>query len=112
MNICLYNLCHYLRFREAMGMKVVAALKKGDPGVTHAALDALCALLHPMHADYDLRQEQLNKSSLLSSKKFLEGLLDMWTEHVVGFKSFSLLLCLFFLLNFVIVCFRIKVAVH
>lgn len=64
---------------------MVAALRKGDPGVAHAALDALCALLHPMHADYDLRQEQLNKSSLLSSKNFLEGLLDMWTEHVVRY---------------------------
>ena len=32
--------------------------------------------------DYDLRQEQLNKSSLLSSEKFLDGLLDMWTTQV------------------------------
>ena len=35
-----------------------------------------------MHQDYDLRQEQLNKSSLLSSEKFLDGLLDMWTTQV------------------------------
>ena len=36
-----------------------------------------------MHEDYDLRQEQYNKQSLLSSERFLDGLLDMWTTHVV-----------------------------
>lgn len=35
-----------------------------------------------MNADYDIKQEQLNKSSLLSSKPFLESLLNMWTDHV------------------------------
>ena len=38
-----------------------------------------------MHDDYDLRQEQLNKSSLLSSKAFLESLLEMFVEHIVSF---------------------------
>ena len=38
----------------------------------------------PMHDDYDLRQEQLNKTSLLSSKKFLENLLDLFSTHVVS----------------------------
>ena len=37
-----------------------------------------------MHDDYDLRQEQLNKMSLLSSRKFLETLLEMFNEHVVS----------------------------
>jgi hypothetical protein len=36
-----------------------------------------------MHNDYDLRQEQLNKTSLLSSKKFLEGLMEIFISHVV-----------------------------
>ena len=36
-----------------------------------------------MHDDYDLRQEQLNKASILSTKKFLEGLLEMFNTHVV-----------------------------
>lgn len=36
-----------------------------------------------MHDEYDLRQEQLNKYSLLSSKKFLETLLDTFNVHVV-----------------------------
>lgn len=37
-----------------------------------------------MHNDYDLKQEQLNKSSLMSSKKFLEGLLEIFNRHVVS----------------------------
>lgn len=69
-------------FRESVGLKVVKALKREDESVTHAAIDMICALMHPMHDDYDLRQEQLNKSSLLSSQKFLESLLEMWIGHV------------------------------
>lgn len=41
--------------------------------------------LQPMHDDYDLRQEQLNKASLLSSKKFLENLLEKFITNVVHF---------------------------
>ena len=37
-----------------------------------------------MHDNYDLRQEQLNKSSLLSSKKFLGTLLEIFSAHVVS----------------------------
>ncbi|XP_046608377.1 dnaJ homolog subfamily C member 13 isoform X1 [Neodiprion virginianus] len=69
-------------FREAIGNKVVKALKRQDCGVTQAAMDCICALMQPMHEDCDLRQEQLNKSSLLSSTKFLDSLLDMWISHV------------------------------
>ncbi|XP_034177741.1 receptor mediated endocytosis 8 isoform X3 [Osmia lignaria lignaria] len=69
-------------FREAIGHKVVKALKRQDFGVTQAAIDCICALMQPMHDDCDLRQEQLNKSSLLSSNKFLESLLDMWINHI------------------------------
>ncbi|KAJ8336734.1 hypothetical protein SKAU_G00379540 [Synaphobranchus kaupii] len=42
----------------------------------------LCALMCPMHDDYDLRQEQLNKASLLSSNNFLENLLEMLISNV------------------------------
>ncbi|XP_054717127.1 dnaJ homolog subfamily C member 13-like [Uloborus diversus] len=69
-------------FREKLGLKVVKALKRGNAGVEHASVDMLCTLMQPMHDDYDLRQEQLNKSSLLSSKKFLESLLGMFVEHI------------------------------
>jgi DnaJ family protein C protein 13 len=85
-----YSVCFYAkdRFRESVGVKVVKALKKEDEGVTHAAIDMVCALMHPMHDNYDLRQEQLNKSSLLSSSKFLENLLTMWISHLVSLKEY------------------------
>ena len=35
-----------------------------------------------MHSEYDLRQEQLNKNSLLASKTFLESLLDVMKQHI------------------------------
>jgi DnaJ family protein C protein 13 len=68
-----------------IGVKVAKSLKLGHDGVSHAAIDMLCTLMEPMHEDFDLKQEQLNKSSLLSSDRFLDGLLDMWTTHVVSF---------------------------
>lgn len=61
----------------------MASLRRNDLAVTYAAIDMLNSLMHSMNADYDLKQEQLNKSSLLSSKSFLDSLLDMWTSHVV-----------------------------
>uniref|UniRef100_A0AAR5P1B7 J domain-containing protein n=2 Tax=Dendroctonus ponderosae TaxID=77166 RepID=A0AAR5P1B7_DENPD len=69
-------------FRESIGIKVITALKRNNHGVTHAAMDMICALMHPMHDDYDLKQEQLNKSLLLQTKPFLESLLNMWTTHI------------------------------
>lgn len=77
-------------FREAIGGRVVKALKRQDWGVTQAAIDCICALMQPMHDDCDLRQEQLNKSSLLSNNKFLESLLDMWLSHIVRISLFFL----------------------
>uniref|UniRef100_A0A8C4R869 DnaJ homologue subfamily C GRV2/DNAJC13 N-terminal domain-containing protein n=1 Tax=Eptatretus burgeri TaxID=7764 RepID=A0A8C4R869_EPTBU len=70
------------RFRERLGVKVVKALKRNNDGVAHAAVDMLCALMCPMHEDYDLRQEQLNKASLLSSRRFLESILEMFSLHL------------------------------
>jgi len=57
--------------------------------MTLAGMSHVC---QPMHDDYDLRQEQMNKASILSTKKFLEGLLEMFTMHVVLVTSFELLL--------------------
>ena len=65
---------HLAGFREKLGLKVVRALHKNRDHVTQAAVDVLCALMEPMYDDSDLRQEQLNKSSLLSSTKFLDGI--------------------------------------
>jgi DnaJ family protein C protein 13 len=36
-----------------------------------------------MHDNYDIRQEQINKASLLSSDKFIDSLLDILTINVV-----------------------------
>lgn len=63
-------------FREKLGLKVVRALQRDRDHVTQSAIDVLCALMEPMYDESDLRQEQLNKSSLLSSTKFLEGTSD------------------------------------
>ena len=66
------------------------ALKRGDDGITHACVDFLCALMQPMHDNFDLRQEQMNKSSLLSSKAFLENnLLDALKDHIVSDHLFA-----------------------
>ncbi|WAR09956.1 DJC13-like protein [Mya arenaria] len=82
------------KMREKVGLKVVKALKRNDEGVKHASLDMLCALMQPMHDDYDLRQEQLNKTSLLSSQKFLKTLLEITGALVISamldFLTFSL----------------------
>lgn len=60
------------------------ALKRENEAITHAAIDMICALMQPMHQDYDLHREQLNKSSLLSTQVFLKALLDMWVAHIVS----------------------------
>ena len=73
------------RMREKLGLKVVKALKRENDGVTHAAIDMLNALLVPMHDNYELRQEQLNKTSLLSSQTFLENLLKKFTTNAVSY---------------------------
>lgn len=69
-------------FRESMGQRVVSSLRRKDLAVTYASIDMINSLMHSMHIDYDLKQEQLNKSSLLHSKSFLESLLDMWVNHI------------------------------
>lgn len=70
------------KFRERIGTKIVRSFKLNDDQVTYAALEMLNTLLQPMHLDYDIRQEQQNKSSILSSKKFLETLLEIFLRHV------------------------------
>ena len=76
-------------FREKVGLKVVKALKRKNEAITHAAVDMVCALMQPMHDNYDIKQEQLNKTSLLSSEKFLDTLLDILTTNVVNISSLS-----------------------
>lgn len=76
------------------------SLQRNDLAVTYAAIDMINSLMHSMNADYDLKQEQLNKSSLISSKNFLEKLLDMWTKHVVSAWNFDFVFSEHFFLQF------------
>lgn len=71
-----------LGFREAMGNRVVRSLRRQDLAVSYAAIDMINSLMHSMHSEYDLKQEQLNKNSLLHSKSFLESLLEMWVHNI------------------------------
>jgi DnaJ homolog subfamily C member 13 len=57
-------------------------LKRKEEAVDHACVDMLCTLLQPMHPNYELRIEQLNKQSLLSSRAFVEHLLHLVVDHV------------------------------
>lgn len=81
----------FCSFRESIGKKVVASLLRKDLAVTYAAIDMLNSLMHSTSGEYNLKQEQLNKSSLLSSKQFLDNLLNTWLEHV-NFGSGALVL--------------------
>ena len=43
--MCVVVVCVCFRFREKLGVKTVKALKRNNNGVTHAAIDMLCALM-------------------------------------------------------------------
>jgi DnaJ homolog subfamily C member 13 len=78
--------------RERLGSLVVAVLKRKEEAVDHACVEMLCTLLQPMHPNYELRIEQLNKQSLLSSRAFVEHLLQLVVDHVTkGSGSIDLL---------------------
>eukprot|EP00055_Hartaetosiga_balthica_P006980 m.23293 g.23293 ORF g.23293 m.23293 type:complete len:2228 (-) comp5537_c0_seq1:183-6866(-) len=68
-------------FKEKIGTKVVNALRRRDDGLTYTALDTLTTLMIPMHDNYEISQEKLNKSFLLASKPFLNKLLGLLKIH-------------------------------
>lgn len=70
------------RFRAYLGRSIVKTIKLNDDAITYAGFDTLCAIMQPMHSDYDIRHEQLNKTSLLATKDFLESLLGVLKVHV------------------------------
>ncbi|KRY71181.1 DnaJ -like protein subfamily C member 13, partial [Trichinella pseudospiralis] len=70
------------KLRDKLGNLIVSALKLQHSAVSYAAVEVLCSLMQALHAGFELRQEQANKSSLLSSPTFLEYLLDMMLTHV------------------------------
>ncbi|VDN10386.1 unnamed protein product [Dibothriocephalus latus] len=69
--------------RENLGRAVVSALAMQDDGLTHVVVDAVNALMQPMHASPDLRQEQLNKTSIMSSSVFMAQLVNVFTLHAL-----------------------------
>ena len=62
----------HTRFRDKLGVKVVKALKRNDDGVTHAAIDMLCALMQ-------VRTRNCTQSCPQSSHVF-----GQQTSHTVG----------------------------
>jgi len=68
--------------REKLGNLVVSVLKWNHEAIDHATVEMLCSLMQPMHPNYELKLEQLNKKSLLSSRDFVEHLLDLVVNHV------------------------------
>lgn len=70
------------RFRAYLGRSIVKTIKLNNDAITYAGFDVLCALMQPMHPDCDIRHEQLNKTSLLATKEFLESLIDVLKLHV------------------------------
>ena len=49
----------HIRFRDKLGVKVIKALKRNDDGVTHAAIDMLCALMQVRARNLGNCEEQL-----------------------------------------------------
>lgn len=70
------------RLRAYLGRSIVKTIKLNNDAITHAGFDVLCALMQPMHADCDIRNEQLNKTSLLATKQFLESLMNVLKMHI------------------------------
>uniref|UniRef100_A0A0N4Z1M3 J domain-containing protein n=1 Tax=Parastrongyloides trichosuri TaxID=131310 RepID=A0A0N4Z1M3_PARTI len=68
--------------REKLGLLVISLLKWKNEVIDYCVVEMLTSLMHPMHKNYELRFEQLNKQSLLSSKSFVEHLLDLVVGHV------------------------------
>lgn len=63
---------------------MVPVLDKGNEATDHATVEMLCSLMQPMHPNYELRLEQLNKQSMLASRQFVEKLLQLVVDHVVS----------------------------
>ncbi|KAK0425897.1 hypothetical protein QR680_009446 [Steinernema hermaphroditum] len=68
--------------REKLGVFIVSVLKIGSETLDYAAVEMLNALMQPLHSNYELRHEQNNKQSLLSSDKFVDHLLELVVSHI------------------------------
>lgn len=82
---------YYFRIREKLGELVVRMLNISNECIDYATVDMLCSLMQPLHQNYELKLEQLNKQSLLATPQFVEHLLDLVVRHVViNFKNLIL----------------------
>ena len=70
-------------FREIVGKKVIKALKRKDDAISHACVDFLCALMQPMHDNFDIRQEQM-KQTLSTLLHRLPRLTAATTQRACG----------------------------
>ncbi|KAK6107132.1 DnaJ domain family protein [Brugia pahangi] len=67
--------------REKLGDLVVRMLNISNECIDYATVEMLCSLMQPMHSNYELKLEQLNKQSLLANSQFVEHLLDLVVKH-------------------------------
>ncbi|KAL3999076.1 DnaJ domain family protein [Acanthocheilonema viteae] len=67
--------------REKLGDLVVRMLNISNECIDYATVEMLCSLMQPMHSNYELKLEQLNKQSLLASPQFVVHLLDLVVKH-------------------------------
>ncbi|EFO23478.1 hypothetical protein LOAG_05008 [Loa loa] len=67
--------------REKLGELVVRMLNISNECIDYATVEMLCSLMQPMHSNYELKLEQLNKQSLLANSQFVEHLLDLVVKH-------------------------------
>lgn len=69
------------RMREKVGLKVVKALKRSNVGVTHAALDMLCAL---MQVRKDQRVDCTNSAKAVKfGSNCVHSLLHLQVEYLL-----------------------------
>lgn len=73
----------FCRVREKLGDLVIRMLNISNECIDYATVEMLCSLMQPMHSNYELKLEQLNKQSLLANPQFVEHLLNLVVKHTV-----------------------------
>ncbi|OAF70112.1 DnaJ subfamily C member 13 [Intoshia linei] len=69
------------KMRSSVGGSIMYAMSV-DKCVLHSAIEMMNALMQPMHDNYELYQEQLNKVSITSNVKFVTLIVDKLVESV------------------------------
>ncbi|KAL3315759.1 DnaJ subfamily C member 13, partial [Cichlidogyrus casuarinus] len=66
-----------------LGKAVMHALSLQDDSLTYVVMEAVNALMQPMHENPNIRQEQLNKTSILSSENFIGYLVNIFALNAL-----------------------------